>query len=62
MIAARASTPGQLMILVDTNIPLRIAQIGHPHPDALKHSPALELPDLLEMSKTVVRYFGTIPA
>jgi hypothetical protein len=50
------------MILVDTNIPLRIAQIGHPHPDALKHSPALELPDLLELSKTAVRYFGTIPA
>jgi predicted nucleic acid-binding protein len=31
MTAAKASILVRLMILVDTNIPLRIAQVGHPH-------------------------------
>jgi hypothetical protein len=35
---------GRLMILVDTNIPLRIAQIGHPH-----RQPALDALRLLKL-------------
>jgi predicted nucleic acid-binding protein len=33
-IAAAVSTPAHLMILVDTNVILRIIQIGHPHRQA----------------------------
>src|SRR4051794_24023040 len=32
-----ASTGARLMILVDTNVPLRLAQVGHPH-----YQPALD--------------------
>ena len=42
--AVKASIPEQLMILVDTNIPLRIAQIGHPH-----RQPALDALQLLTL-------------